>query len=345
MSKEKPLAEEKGAFIYDSKKGYLIPAGPSPQNSITFTFGGEVLGGLHDVAKGKVAAEYLDSSLRIVSNSLIEISNGIMFVSQAETVRRIQLLESQLKSANSKIDQMKSKETLLRLILSRCISSDAGVLLTEEKLDLDCFKVDSTFECVVLSLDIRNSSTMMVEALDSQNYATYIAQVSRSLASIVKNNRGVFDKFTGDGVLAYFPFDYCGQDAIDAAIMSSLQCIQEFKQHYFDSRERFEVVLPNPALGAGIDVGRVTQVLTEYDTTIVGSPVVMACRLSDNGSNEVLLTQRALNERINRSANGVEVRFDDRVISIKNSSDRLVSRYVSGLSDTSPLSEPEWHKQ
>jgi class 3 adenylate cyclase len=131
-----------------------------------------------------------------------------------------------------------------------------------------------------MSIDIRRSTELMLKARSPEEFASFITTLSTELMKIVMESYGVFDKFTGDGVLAFFPEFYSGPEAASYAIATADKCHAAFARHYRTFRKSFTSVLTEIGLGIGIDYGSVHLVQLGRGLTVVGTAVVYACRLS-----------------------------------------------------------------
>src|ERR1019366_7896908 len=63
----------------------------------------------------------------------------------------------------------------------------------------------------VLSADLRRSTTLMLKARNPELFAMFLQDLCDRLYNALLENLGVFDKFTGDGILAFFPEFYSGE--------------------------------------------------------------------------------------------------------------------------------------
>lgn len=147
---------------------------------------------------------------------------------------------------------------------------------------------ESGIDTVTLSLDLRKSTQMMEKAVRPERFAKWLSAMVQVLRSIVHRHLGVFDKFTGDGVLAHFlvmdikelPGEkarsavrsaVCCADEMIEAIRILLQAVQPFI--------RFDSAL----FGAGVGIAR-DWAHWESDRNsqliVVGTGVVDACRMS-----------------------------------------------------------------
>jgi len=180
-------------------------------------------------------------------------------------------------------------------ILSR-ISEDGRKKLLESEQFHNLFKNSSKYDTVVVSIDIRRSTELMLKARTPELFSKFITELSFKLSEIIIANYGIFDKFTGDGILAFFPKFYSGNEAIIRAIKATEECHLLFKDHYNKSKDCFNVFIKDVGLGIGIDFGNVTLVNTQSELTVVGIPVVYACRFSGARAGETLINQPAKEE-------------------------------------------------
>ena len=110
---------------------------------------------------------------------------------------------------------------------------------------------------------------------------------------VIKNSCGVFGKFTGDGILAFFPEFYSGPDAGYFVVAAAQEAQDVFASLYKKFRRSFDTVLTDVGLGIGIDYGPVHLMRMAGGLTIVGSPVVYACRLGCGPAGTILMNEPA----------------------------------------------------
>jgi len=134
---------------------------------------------------------------------------------------------------------------------------------------------------LVLVADIRKSTQAMMEALDPFEYASTITAFVEQSRHAVLSEGGLFDKFTGDGFLAYWPYDARTHLRARRRSLDVIKSIFiSFAQETMPRLRRNSQSLPSElGLAFGIDEGLVSFVTISRDLTIVGRPVVGAVRM------------------------------------------------------------------
>lgn len=189
-----------------------------------------------------------------------------------------------------------SEKKELSFLLSRVNKEAQGALLDTPQFR-EQFLSNKESNMFVMSIDIRRSTELMLKARRANQFADFITILCRDLVNIVLESYGVLDKFTGDGILAFFPDFYSGSDAGYYALLAAQKCHEAFKARYREHRRAFNSVLKDTGLGIGIDYGTAQLVQMAGGLTVVGSPVVYACRMSGAPAGLTLLNQPAY-ERI-----------------------------------------------
>jgi class 3 adenylate cyclase len=229
-----------------------------------------------------------------------------------ETISKLQLNQDEL-----------SRQLRLQHLFFR-VQPQAWDLLKKDEKFRELFEPKAPLLAVVMSVDIRRSTELMLKAKDPESYQSFIIGLCNKLKQIVIDNYGVFDKFTGDGILSFFPKFYSGDDAPYLAIKAADECHHCFSQHYQTNRGHFTVVLNDVGLGIGIDYGDTHLVNTADLLTVIGSPVVYACRLSGAEAGQTLVNQQAY-EVISHQFGGY-VHLQETVINIKHEGNVLAYR-------------------
>lgn len=222
-------------------------------------------------------------------------------------------LEQKVKELQETTSELQKSKELVFLTCKVHIKA-ADLLLEENNELLKNFMDNETKKSCVISIDIRRSTELMLKASSHDNYAKFISGLSEKLKSIVINNYGIFDKFTGDGILAYFPDFYSGKDSILKCILTAKECHSAFDEYYTANRDLFNIVVKT-GLGIGIDYGDTKLVRINNEQTIVGIPVVYACRLSNAPYGHTFLNQKVFDILKNSK---YEVKVKETEIDLKN---------------------------
>jgi class 3 adenylate cyclase len=193
-----------------------------------------------------------------------------------------------LEETNQRLNQQLG----LNFLLQR-ISDEAGQMLFKNEGFRQQFKGSQPCKAYIMSINIRRSTELMLKARVPRLFAEFVISLCAGLKAVILKNYGIFDKFTGDGILAFFPEFYSGTDAGYFAVKSADECHRIFNAHYKEHRKCFTAVLKNTGLGIGIDYGEVELVEIGNELSVVGNPVVYACRMGNALPGDTLLNQPA----------------------------------------------------
>ena len=199
----------------------------------------------------------------------------------------------QIQQLEATVEELQGKHEIQHLL--NCISDLAHEKVIADPAFRSAFENESV-KAFVVSVDIRRSTELMLKARTPKLFADFITTLCGDLEEIFKTNLGVVDKFTGDGILAFFPIFYSGNDAGYLALKASKEANAAFDRRYREFRASFSTVLKDVGLGVGIDYGEVHLVRMAGALTIVGKPVVYACRLGGAPAGQILLNQPAYEE-------------------------------------------------
>ena len=199
--------------------------------------------------------------------------------------------EQRINALEATLQELRSKESI-GFLLNRVNQAAQRQLLASEEFRKLFFE-SKECKAFVMSVDIRRSTELMLKARTPEAFSDFIMTLCADLMNIITDSYGVFDKFTGDGVLAFFPEFYSSDDAAYYAVAVADRCHASFKEHYQRFRRSFSSILTGIGLGIGIDYGGVHLVQMAGGLTVVGTPVVYACRLSGAPPGVTLVNQPA----------------------------------------------------
>jgi class 3 adenylate cyclase len=250
-----------------------------------------------------------------------------------------------LLGATPQIDSLEYKEltalteNLLKLefkkdLLSRIKPVAKNIILGS---DFDSyFNLKGSIDAAVLSIDIRKSASMMLKASPDEFWA-YLTDLATKLETTIRNNYGVFEKFTGDGILAFFPKPFSGPEALLFAIKSAQECLHIFIDHLKVNNHIFSAMLKDFGICSGIDFGRIHIKMINSSINIVGVPVVYSCRMSNGDSGKILLNHAAKKE-FDRLNTNLEIA--EKSIEVKNKG-TFCCYEINANSSINPK-KPEW---
>lgn len=255
-------------------------------------------------------------------------------------------LKGESDDKSKKISELQDSVQLLREkqdlnhLISRVTPAAQQVLLTDACFR-DQFRSSEMINAFVVSIDIRRSTELMLKARQPKLFADFVTKVSAQMREIVIRSLGVFDKFTGDGILAFFPEFFSGPDAGFRAVSAAAQCHFVFKKHYRANRHCFSAVLDDAGLGIGIDYGPVQLVEIGQELTVVGNPVVYASRMGGAPPGITLLNQPAFEQVFERYSGYCS--FTEDVVEFKHEG-RMIAYRVSPNGKPFEPVIPQWLK-
>lgn len=196
-----------------------------------------------------------------------------------------------------------------------------------------------SFNTTVVSIDIRSSTQLMLNAKSPKDFVTFIYDLSGNLSELVKQNFGIYDKFTGDGLLCFFPNFYSGENHVYLALKFADTCHHLFNEIYTKHHDKFNAVRSDVGLGIGIDVGDTYITFVNSEPTVIGTSVVYACRLSSAPANMTYINQQVLEVIRDKYEEYFELIQDE--IEFKGQGKMLVHQ-CSLIKKLNPLPKPDW---
>jgi adenylate cyclase len=276
------------------------------------------------------------------------------FINQISLNQQIHDLRSQLAESVKLLDNQKEdEENLIRLeaqikqlskkqslnhILSRVCENGQNKLFSSTAFQV-CFDNGSMVDATVLSIDIRRSTELMLKARNPKLYSTFITELAIKLSKIIRMNFGIYDKFTGDGILAFFPKFYSGKESVIRTLKAANECHLCFHEHFHQNKNAFNIFLNDIGLGIGIDFGEVCIVNNAQELSVVGIPVVYACRFSNANAGDTLLNLGAreelhllCSEKVHEEQTEIFIKYEGNALAYK------ISLHESAYY----LSDPTW---
>jgi class 3 adenylate cyclase len=160
-------------------------------------------------------------------------------------------------------------------------------------------------QMVVVAFDIRKSTAVMREAVHFVLFASAIGEFVEKAREEIRLAQGWWDKFTGDGLLAYWPYKTGPRQTPAEAANTAFDVCARLLTRFA------EVVVPllrrnsrnfaaGIGLSIGVDAGPTYMVKMAGDLTIVGFPVVGAVRMVAAADSWEIIVNSYLGEFIER---------------------------------------------
>ncbi len=140
----------------------------------------------------------------------------------------------------------------------------------------------TAIEAIVLTVDIRRSSSVLKESIDIPQYARTLDDFVAEFRTVLHYHGGWFDKFTGDGFICYWLVENSFAERMETVLDFCCSVMDNFRTYYypaFVSNMRNEPA--GIGLSIGVDAGPCYLTPIVGDLTIIGSPIVGSVRMCD----------------------------------------------------------------
>lgn len=192
-------------------------------------------------------------------------------------------------------DEVESRNRLLRQVLNRYVAEDVtDVILTDPERHLKLG--GETRPVTVLFADLRGF-VHFTEQHSGPEVIRTLNHIYQHLSEVVFSNKGTFDKYLGDGLMAFYGAPVGGEDDAQRAVATAL----EMQRLFTELRQETDYDLDGLGLGIGLHSGEaiVGNIGSEklMDYTVVGDVVNVAKRLQEHAeSGQVLLSEATFRE-------------------------------------------------
>lgn len=180
---------------------------------------------------------------------------------------------------------------------------------------LDAIIDGEPLQMFVMAADIRESTMLMKEAVRFERFAFIMDKFVTAVRRGIGSPGGWFDKFTGDGFLAYWVVQTAPEDEYDEAfvqaagnIVHTAQSLIDFfhRRVLEDFRNNSRNLSGGVGLSMGLDAGPGYLVQIGGELTVVGPPVVGAVRMVNAAIRpREIMANIFLGERLRAEQNGV----------------------------------------
>ncbi|MGD8822980.1 MAG: adenylate/guanylate cyclase domain-containing protein [Anaerolineales bacterium] len=206
--------------------------------------------------------------------------NAIVLLTRVRSLLRLKKLN----------DDVEARNRLLRQALDRFLAEDVtDIILTDPERYL---QLGGEVRLVtILFVDIRGF-TRYTERHTGPEVITTLNRIFEQLSQVVFTHRGTFDKYLGDGLMAFYGAPVSGEDDAQRALATAVEMMYRFRQLCAEAGED----LLGLDLGIGLHSGEVVvgNVGSEkiMDYTVIGDPVNVAKRLQEVAQGgEILISE------------------------------------------------------
>jgi class 3 adenylate cyclase len=180
---------------------------------------------------------------------------------------------------------------------------------------LDAIAAHAPIQMFVMAADIRGSTMLMKEAIRFERFAATMDRFVSTVRQGIGHYGGWFDRFTGDGFLAYWVVQTGHEEVYDERFVEAAGNIVHtartltdlFHRRVLEDFRANSRNLPgNVGLSIGLDAGPGYLVTIARELTVVGPPVVGAVRMVTAATEpQEILANVFLGERLAEEREGV----------------------------------------
>ncbi len=194
-----------------------------------------------------------------------------------------------------------------------------GKLLRSGAIETLIEQANQTQSIVVVG-DICRSQDLMTYALNRDSFSRYLAEFLEGTRTVVEANGGIFDKFTGDGFVAYFNEAVSGAQDLDyqASFLKFVDEEAQFARRLFARWVQTVRKLPPGGIGLaiGADVGVISIQHREGHLIAVGDALVWATRMAAEANSDETVVNNALYHALKNRPNA-RIAFTERAAQTK----------------------------
>jgi class 3 adenylate cyclase len=206
------------------------------------------------------------------------------------------------------------------MIAQRQGPPDARAQLSDEAIG-ELLRAGSTpVEAIVVVGDLRMSSLVLKEAIRPSTFARFIVGFTEAVRSLANASGGWFDKFTGDGFIAFW-IPPAARPSEAGAIPGFCRAVLSAADSLLSNLRKNSRNFPAGAgLSIGIDAGPCELVRVGELVTLVGSPIVGATRMVGGASARQTILNVYLGTALEQDSAALEqqgVRLDRTVVKTK----------------------------
>ncbi|MBN2554785.1 MAG: response regulator [Anaerolineales bacterium] len=212
--------------------------------------------------------------------------NSLVLLTRVRSLLRIKMLH----------DEVQARNRLLRQVLDRFIAEDVtDIILTDPERYL---QLGGDLRYVtVLFADIRSFSSYTEKYAPAKVIKT-LNRIFQELSQVIFTYHGTFDKYLGDGLMAFYGAPLAGEDDAQRAVDSAIEMQRRFRELCRIDAEAMQDL----GLGIGLHSGEaiVGNIGSDkvMDYTVIGDVVVVAKRLQENAASGQILVSHTTFEQI-----------------------------------------------